>query len=106
MIDVARELYEAYIKDSGGLNYQGKPCPVWDELPEAVREHWKAVADHAPRALLQARIEDFAKSLYSQWREGEISSHPQTHVSDAWPDLDVGTRDVWLTLARRALRGA
>lgn len=41
----ARELYEVYIANSDGLNYQGLPCPTWDDLPEEVRAHWCAVAD-------------------------------------------------------------
>jgi hypothetical protein len=44
--DIARELYEAYIAHSGGLNYQGKPCPAWADLPQAIRDHWEAVARH------------------------------------------------------------
>jgi hypothetical protein len=44
---IARELYEAYIASSGGLNYQGLPCPTWENLTEAVRQHWEAVARRA-----------------------------------------------------------
>jgi hypothetical protein len=39
---MARTAYEAYLLSSGGLNYQGKPCPTWDELPQAIRDHWIA----------------------------------------------------------------
>lgn len=34
--------YEAYLVQSGGLNYQGKPCPTWEELPQAIRDCWQA----------------------------------------------------------------
>jgi hypothetical protein len=40
---LARDLYAIYCASSGGLNYQGKPCPAWDALPEAVRGHWHTV---------------------------------------------------------------
>jgi hypothetical protein len=42
--DTAKLLYEAYIANSEGLNYQGLPCPQWDDLTPAVRSHWCASA--------------------------------------------------------------
>lgn len=42
--ELAADLYEGYIQNSGGLNYQGLPCPKWADLPEAIRGHWCAVA--------------------------------------------------------------
>jgi hypothetical protein len=44
---LARTLYEAYTANSGNLNYQGLPCPKWDDLPQAIRDHWCAVSDKA-----------------------------------------------------------
>jgi hypothetical protein len=38
----ARTAYEAYVKDTGGLNYEGKPCPKWAELPPKIQHAWKA----------------------------------------------------------------
>lgn len=43
-LDLAVELYNTYCESSGGLNYQGKPCPKWNDLPAAIRMHWTAVA--------------------------------------------------------------
>jgi hypothetical protein len=40
----AIRMYAAYTASSGGLNYQGKPCPKWDELPPAIQSHWCAAA--------------------------------------------------------------
>lgn len=44
----AERMYAAYNAAgdlvSAGLNYQGKPCPVWAELPANVRAKWEAVA--------------------------------------------------------------
>jgi hypothetical protein len=34
--------YRAYVKFTGGLNYQGKPCPAWPDLPEKIRGAWAA----------------------------------------------------------------
>ena len=49
MKETAQLLYDAYIASSGGLNYEGKPCPAWAELPEAIRTHWRAVVREADR---------------------------------------------------------
>ncbi len=42
---VARLLYRAYGESAEWKNYRGDPMPEWDELPDAIREHWSAVAD-------------------------------------------------------------
>lgn len=71
---LARAMYEAYTASSGGLNYQGKPCPKWDELPEAICKHWHAAADVARArgarnigpyrdAVAAARAFEFAQAL-------------------------------------------
>lgn len=41
---IAQFGYEAYAESSGGKNYEGKPMPKWDELPEAIRLHWARAA--------------------------------------------------------------
>jgi hypothetical protein len=40
-------LYNAYLRSSDGLNYEGKPCPVWEELPPPTQSHWRAAARKA-----------------------------------------------------------
>lgn len=42
--DVARRMYGAYTLSSGGLNYQGLPCPKWEDLPPKIQEHWEAAS--------------------------------------------------------------
>lgn len=46
---LAHELYAAYNRggERKGLNFQGNPCPEWQNLPEDVREKWCVVAEHA-----------------------------------------------------------
>lgn len=39
----ARKFYESYLDNSGGLAWDGRPCPTWDELNDAVKSHWCAV---------------------------------------------------------------
>lgn len=41
---VAHTLYENYIANSDGLNFQGNACPTWEDLPAAIRGHWCRVA--------------------------------------------------------------
>jgi hypothetical protein len=40
----AQHLYNTYAASAGNKNFQGNPMPTWDELPEAIRSHWRAVA--------------------------------------------------------------
>lgn len=51
-VAMARGLYEAYIANSGGLNYQGLPCPTWENLTPAIRGHWCATACEAHARIL------------------------------------------------------
>lgn len=39
----AQVLYEAYIANSDGLAWDGRQCPEWGNLNDAVRSHWCAV---------------------------------------------------------------
>lgn len=62
----ARSLYERYIGNSGGLNYEGKPCPPWPELTSAVRSHWCATFLEASvmlEAPLVSRVEELERKL-------------------------------------------
>ena len=36
--------YCAYLTETGGLNYQGNPCPKWEDLPEGIQSAWHAAA--------------------------------------------------------------
>lgn len=55
--EMPEALYCAYNRggdpETAGLNYQGKPCPVWTELPQNIRDKWTAVADEVIRGLAQ-----------------------------------------------------
>lgn len=39
----AQDAYAIYLANSGGLNYEGKPCPAWYDLPLDIRRHWTTV---------------------------------------------------------------
>jgi hypothetical protein len=43
---------------TAGLNFQGKPCPVWAELPENVKAKWLAVADDIQQLSSRDKVHD------------------------------------------------
>lgn len=56
---LAERLYCAYNRggdpSTAGLNYQGKECPAWSDLPENIRAKWEAVtAEAAARRIVDA----------------------------------------------------
>ena len=40
--EYAERAYIAYGNEAGNVNYQGKPMPQWEDLPEQIQENWKA----------------------------------------------------------------
>lgn len=49
MVEMAFELYTAYGRSTGFLNYQGNPMPSWADLTPAIRAAWEAAAQGAIR---------------------------------------------------------
>jgi len=41
---LAKTLWEAYAKQAGGVTFDGKPLPTWDELGDDRQACWVAVA--------------------------------------------------------------
>ena len=39
-----KEMWDAYAKQEGGVTFDGKPLPTWDELGEERQACWKAAA--------------------------------------------------------------
>lgn len=66
----AREAYDAYVRNAGGLNYEGKPCPKWEDLTPAVRGHWCAAviaASHNLQKPLLDELEQLRRRV-TPWR--------------------------------------
>ncbi len=42
MKEAAHIAYDAYGDFVGWQNYQGKPMPRWHELPDKIRDAWRA----------------------------------------------------------------
>jgi hypothetical protein len=89
--NAARVAYQAYIANSNGLAWDGRPCPTWEDLNHAVRSHWcAAVTGVAPMCREKADSElailvdqPIAATAYSaasyaaQLQEGLRSAHVQ-----------------------------
>jgi len=39
-----KKMWDAYAKQAGGVTFDGKPLPTWDELGEDRQACWKAAA--------------------------------------------------------------
>lgn len=50
-IDLARRMFAAYNTRAGGLTWDKKPIPPFDEVGDAVRANWIAAAQDAKLAL-------------------------------------------------------
>ena len=48
-----KEMWDAYAKQAGGVTFDGKPLPTWDELGEERQACWKAAAATLLRVLKQ-----------------------------------------------------
>jgi hypothetical protein len=44
MTDAGRTAFDGYAAKAAGLNFMGEPIPAWDDLPEGIREAWRAAA--------------------------------------------------------------
>jgi hypothetical protein len=45
MGELAKEAYIAYGEKVYWMNYRGDPMPTWEELPDSIREAWRAAVD-------------------------------------------------------------
>lgn len=44
-MDLGRLAYHAYGDHASWTTFDGRPMPLWDDLTDAVREHWDAAAE-------------------------------------------------------------
>ena len=53
--DLAQAMYAHYNRGgdtaTAGLNFQGAPCPTWEQLPPNIRAKWVAAAAYARNLL-------------------------------------------------------
>ena|ERR1051325_2784938 len=89
----ARDFYAVYCASSDGKNYQGLPCPEWDNLTDAVRRHWytvalrslqlEAVADPQGVAAGVTIVGDEHKHPPNDYVIAHLSPH-SAHALDVW----------------------
>ena len=63
---MAENMYLAYGKSSGGLNFRGEPMPEYKDLPEQIRLNWVASAE---AALLEVKQQAFGNVKYLDFVE-------------------------------------
>lgn len=54
IVEIARKMWEAYSERAGGVTYDGKPLPTWDELGTERQLCWAAAAMAARDAIGKA----------------------------------------------------
>lgn len=50
--------YEAYAVSTGGKTFDGRDMPKWPELPERIRDAWRAATDAALEHYFKVRDSD------------------------------------------------
>jgi len=61
IVEIARRMYKAYIANSDGKSWDGRPCPAWADLTPAVRSHWCAAALEGAKELAERIREERAR---------------------------------------------
>lgn len=52
----ARMGYEGYAASTGGKTFDGRDMPKWDDLPERIRDAWKAGIETALKEAVAQRL--------------------------------------------------
>lgn len=90
----ARDFYAVYCASSDGKNYQGLPCPKWDDLTPAVRGHWYTVALRSLH--LEAVADPVGAAAGTTSLGDERAAVPNTYVLGHLPD-ESHALEVWST---------
>lgn len=62
----ARRLYIVYGDDANWQNHAGNDMPTWDELPDATKAHWFAVANVSGTGPCEARMANLEAAVSRQ----------------------------------------
>lgn len=105
VLNRARDFYAIYMASCEGKNYEGKPCPQWRDLNDAVRGHWYVVALRS----LQLQFSDPDALHLGEERKTLPSSYVLDHLGDStrveravatWTDY---SNDVKVILSKSAV---
>ena len=68
-----KEMWAAYAKQAGGVTFDGKPLPTWDELGEERQACWKAAA-----SVCAEEIESLRDAL--RWAAPYTKDNPRVYA--------------------------
>jgi hypothetical protein len=64
----AKRAYEGYAASTGGLTFDGRPMPKWDDLPARIQEAWRAALvaalDETPKPEADAQAPETKKRSF------------------------------------------
>jgi hypothetical protein len=64
----ARMGYDAYALSTGGKTFDGRSMPSWDDLPERIRDAWRAATDAVLKEGLAQRLFALAYEARGDWQ--------------------------------------
>lgn len=77
MTDLAKQMWEAYAKQAGGVTFDGNPLHDWDGLGEDRQSCWVAAARVAADRIEQLEAALRMAAGYISTKEGHTDQHPQ-----------------------------
>jgi hypothetical protein len=107
MTDLAKQMWDAYAKQAGGVTFDGKPLPDWDGLGEDRQSCWVAAAkvaadriEHLERDLAYERYsrESAATKAWEFAQRIKVLEEALRKIEK--DEHDFGT--LWSTLVARA----
>ena len=74
-MEMAKQMWDAYAFRAGGITFDGKPLPTWDELGEDRQSCWVAAASVTADRIekLEAALEDVIDNFFDSTRICEIA---------------------------------
>lgn len=90
----AKALYEAYNAGgdpaTAGLNFRGEPCPEWADLPENVREKWRAAYRSAQGVTAAAPTLEALMVEVQAWQAATFGdrSPPKARIAKLLDEVD------------------
>ena len=68
----AQTAYEGYAGFTGGMTFDGRPMPEWEQLPERIRLAWAAALDAVPTARFAEGALSFGAALIALKNDARV----------------------------------
>ena len=88
LVKMERRMWEAYVKQAGGVSFDGQPLPTWDELGEERQSCWIAAASVAAD-----RIEELEKSVRNMQQDVAFLRRLRAAGVDNWEGYEFALED-------------